>query len=238
MNHKVKTFIVMALAALCWGCGSSAEDPSSNPVDPTSSSSTSSTSTAHYAEVMSLASSIAVGDLGTSLDPHDGLKIAQIKTLDKIYKDGATDYVFTDESITSEDGSVIVNGTSSLSKSDPVNGHTLTGNLDVELKDFTRTATVGQKAYKATLNGKLKITEVGNLRGSGSNGNITLTSDITITGSGSNLNVTGDVTGTIVNLNVTRHEKNNIPTCSGSATVKTATSTTTCTFQEDCLSCR
>lgn len=246
MNNNVKCYIMLALTSMCWGCGSSAEDPSASPADSTSSSTTSSLSTTHYAEATSLASSIAVGDLGRALTPAGDLKIAQAKTLDVIYKNGPIDYVFADESITSEDGSVIVNGTSSLSKSDPITGHAISADLDLELKDFSKNVAIDKGSYKTTLNGKLKISVTGNLRTSMSDGAVTQTTDITITGSGSNLNVIGDVSGTIINLNMTRHEKvtsadsneQRITTCSGTATVKTATSTTTCTFQEDCLSCR
>lgn len=241
MNKVMKVFAVLIMSVLCWGCGNPAIEEQSDIAVPESSVSP---IIVNNAEGISLAASAVAGDLGRSFLPAD-LSTMLGKSLDKIYSDGEIKHIYTDESVTNDEGNVIVNGFSSLSSFDEVSGHGISGDLEVELKDFTKTSSIDGGAYKATINGTLKLAVKGNLLPFYENEPQNY-SNITITGTGANLVATGDVLGTIASLNITRHEivskvegvYQRVVACSGTATIKTTSSTTTCTFQENCLSCK
>lgn len=245
MNKKSKPLTVAAIAILYCSCGGGGGgEPASNNTESPSSVSTASISAIQNVETISVASSIAVSALGNTLIPADLTSMPQVKSLDKFYKDGAVEYVFTDEAVVSESGLILVNGTSSLSSSEPVSGHSINGDLDVNLEDFAGTVVAAEGTYKVKISGKLKVVVTGNLFPFDWNSTKDY-SDITITGSGADLVATGDVSGTIVSFKITRREKmtpvdgkyQRVSTCSGTATVKTDTAVTTCSFQEDCMSC-
>lgn len=199
------------------------------------------------AVAMAVAASEAGGDVGHMSTIVDVVVTPIVKSVSQVFKDGLMTFNFTDHEMAEQNGSgvFVVSGTSTMTTSANVQAITEAGgNLDVQLKDVTKTTDVDGVSTSSTINGKLKIVFSGtelplDLKES------QIYTDINYTITGSNLAVTGTATGTILDLNAKRNMKimmvdgvaKRVSTCSGTATVKTDKGTVTCTYQADCSKC-
>lgn len=242
-NMKIKNLILLPALLMLLACGGSSTPGAASDAAASSESAPISSN----AIAMAVAVSDAGGDVGHMSTIFDVTTTPQVKAINQALNDGLMTFTLTDHEMAEKNGSgtFVVNGAASLSVSSKVQATlNASGNLDVQLKDVTKTADVGGTTYTAIINGKLKITFSGTEMPTDVN-KTQVYSDITYTITGSDLAITGTTTGTITDLNAVREMKvmmvdgvaQRVSTCSGTVTVKTDAGTSTCTYQSDCSKC-
>lgn len=239
---KIKNLVLLPALLVLFACGSS-----STP-DATSDAAAASESApvAPGAVAMAVAVSDAGGDAGHMLTIVDVTTVPSVKSAIQLVNNSMLSWKLVDHEMSEINGTgtFIVNGMTSLEENGKVYDRAASGDLDVQLKDITKTVAVDGATYAAIINGKLKVAFSGTeLPADVSTSKIY--TDITYTITGTDLAITGTTTGTITDLNAVREMKvmmvdgvaQRVSTCSGTVTVKTEAGTSTCTYQSDCSKC-
>lgn len=235
---KTLTILTTLLALSACGGSSSPTDAAAAPSQ--------SASVSPGASAIAVAASEAGGDVGHMSTIVDVTITPVVKSVNQALKDGLMTFTLTDHEMAEQNGSgvFVVNGTSTMTASATVYDTKAAGDLDVQLKDVTKTTDVDGVSATSTINGKLKVTFSGTELPADIKESQIYT-DINYTITGSDLAVTGTAAGTILDLNAVRNMKimmvdgvaKRVSTCSGTATVKTDKGTVTCTYQADCSKC-
>ncbi len=238
---KFKNLALLPGLFLLFACGGSSSDTTANSANPSES-----TPILSGAVAMAVAVSDAGGDAGHMLTIVDVTTMPSVKSAIQMIDNNGLKWTLTDHEMTEVNGTgtFVVNGTTSLAGAASVYNTKASGDLNVQLKDITKSAGVDGTIYAVTINGELKVSFSGTEMPDDVKTS-QIYSDITYTITGSDLAITGTTTGTITDLNAVREMKimmvdgvaQRVSTCSGTATMKTDSGTATCTYQSDCSKC-